>query len=128
VISETLKVTSFDHTGTTKVAVLGNYRQMGGKSSVQAAFFFGRHIFCFFFPCLRRIDSSPYRSVHPHQDSLLKEGAGLGLREDAGHGQGNLELSPAEKSLHQGAFFAEYQVEWGTSSAIGASERRHTRD
>jgi hypothetical protein len=50
VISETLKVTSFDHTGTTKVAVLGNYRQMGGKSSVQAAFFFAGIFFAFSSP------------------------------------------------------------------------------
>ena len=33
-------MTSFDHTSTTKVAVLGNYRQMGGKSSVRAGIFF----------------------------------------------------------------------------------------
>jgi hypothetical protein len=58
VMSETLKVTSFDHTTTTKVAVLGNYRQMRGKSSVRAGNFFCRRLFA---------SSSPFRDVSIHR-------------------------------------------------------------
>jgi hypothetical protein len=49
-MSGTLKVTSFDHTSTTKVAVLGNYRQMGGKSSARSGIFFAGGFFAFSSP------------------------------------------------------------------------------
>ena len=58
VMSETLKVTSFDHTSTTKVAVLGNYRQMRGKSSVRTGIFFAGGFFA---------SSSPVRDLSIHR-------------------------------------------------------------